>query len=83
MLGTASWLLRPAADSAADGGCGGVFYTTYHERSVRRTVRGLLSKWQLRASVVPLEAFLPQAMLDDPQFASIKMITITYDHEAR
>ena len=56
---------------------------TYHERSVRRTVRGLLSKWQLRAEVVPLEAFLPQAMLDDPQFTSIKMIIITYDPPER
>jgi hypothetical protein len=58
---------------------GGTFYATYHERSVRRTVRGLLSKWQLRAEVVPLRTFLPQAMLNDPQFTSIKMIIFTHD----
>ena len=67
LLGTVSLLLRP----------GSVFYTTYHERSIRRTVRSLMAKWALTARVVPLREFLPPVLLDDPLYASIKMIVIS------
>jgi len=37
---------------------------------------GLLAKWRLRAVAVPLHAFLPPDLADEPRFASVHMLVI-------
>ena len=78
LLATVHWFLHSngATGQAGHSTDGPVFYTTYQERSIARTIRILLLKWRLHARVVDVDGFLPEKMLEDQQYTSIHLLEI-------